>query len=255
MYEKELALLRRVIPSIYESSKQRVKEIHFKGPDDMVTSSDLYIETKLIEAIKEVFVTDTFLTEEFHSKATLGKRTWIIDPIDGTSNFGVGLNLFVIQLALFEDNEIKLSVIYYPQEEKFYESVLGEGAKLNGVSYQVLDLNTPQNPMVSMVGYTLKSTEKKYYQKLLDYSVSKGVKLRMLGSIGLELSVASKGIFTVFYTNVKNLWDLAPGVLLAKEAKACLFNEKGEDYKLGDKHLFITKTETLKEEILKVINA
>lgn len=213
MYEKELALLRRVIPSIYESSKQTVKEIHFKGPDDMVTSSDLYIETKLIEAIKEVFVTDTFLSEEFHSKATLGKRTWIIDPIDGTSNFGVGLNLFVIQLALFEDNEIKLSVIYYPQEEKFYESVLGEGAKLNGV------------------------------------------KLRMLGSIGLELSVASKGIFTVFYTNVKNLWDLAPGVLLAKEAKACLFNEKGEDYKLGDNHLFITKTETLKEEILKIINA
>ena len=75
----------------------------------------------------------------------------------------------------------------------------------------------------------------------------------MLGSIGLELSITAEGIFTMFYTSVKNLWDLGPGVLLCKEAGALLFNETGAPYQLGDTHLFVVRSEEHKENILKAI--
>lgn len=98
MYSKELKLLKDVLPKLYQDTLKQTKDIQFKGPEDMVTSSDLYIESNLIKAIKEAFPTDTLLSEEFHSKAELKNRTWIIDPIDGTSNYGVSLNLFVMQV-------------------------------------------------------------------------------------------------------------------------------------------------------------
>ena len=75
----------------------------------------------------------------------------------------------------------------------------------------------------------------------------------MLGSIGLELAITSEGIFTMFYTSVKNLWDLGPGVLLVREAGALLFNETGQPYQLGDTHLFVVKSENYKTMILKNI--
>ncbi len=254
MYTKELNLLKEVLPKLYQDTLKQTKDIKFKGPEDMVTSSDLYIESNLIKAIKEAFPTDTFLSEEFHSKAELINRTWIIDPIDGTSNYGVSLNLFVMQVALYDQNDIILSVIYYPSEHKFYYAIKGHGAYLNDQRYYVDSLFERQNDMLSMVGYTIRSTEKKYYTILLKHAIDKHFKLRMLGSIGLELMYVSTGVFTVFYSNIKNLWDLAPGVLLAKEAKAYLFNEKGLEYQLGDEHLFITKTKKLKNEIIDCIN-
>lgn len=75
----------------------------------------------------------------------------------------------------------------------------------------------------------------------------------MLGSIGLELALTAEGIFTMFYTSVKNLWDLGPGVLLCKEAGAILFNEHGLPYQLGDTHLFVSKSEIHYNHLLKAI--
>ena len=77
----------------------------------------------------------------------------------------------------------------------------------------------------------------------------------MLGSIGLELALASEGVFDLFYSNVTNIWDLYPGILLLREAKAILVNEKGLEYQLGDKNLFVCKNEMildfLREYIIK----
>ena len=171
----------------------------------------------------------------------------------GQATYAVDLNLYVVQIALYDQNDLALSFIYYPRDNKTYYAIKGQGAYLNDQLMTVNDNQKPSNKMLSMVGYTIKNSEKTIYDKLLHYAGNEHVKLRMLGSIGLELAFTSEGIFTMFYTNVKNLWDLAPGVLLAREAKALVFNEKGKDYQIGDSHLFVSKNEAFKAKILESI--
>lgn len=252
-YQIELNLLKTHVPRIYKEIDNSLKEVTFKSGDEIVTTTDLYIESELIKTIKSVFPNDTFLSEEFHKDGMLINRAWLIDPIDGTSNYAVNFDAYVVQVALYDEDDLALSFIYVPSNEKVYYAIKGEGAYLNDQRIHVLDNKKPSNKMMSMVGYTNKNSDKTYYEKLLKFALKEQIKLRMLGSIGLELAITSEGIFTMFYTSVKNLWDLGPGVLLVREAGALLFNETGQPYQLGDTHLFVVKSENYKTMILKNI--
>jgi len=253
-YQKELNLLQAVTKNIYEQTLKFDFVTDFKGEQDVVTTTDLFVESELIKAIKNEFPEDNFHTEEYYHETLLKNRTWIIDPIDGTSNYVSGLGLFVIQIALFDFGDIVLSYIYLPTFNKTYYAIKGNGAYWNDQKYLVNDNLKKTNFLISMVGITHKNEDKYYYKKITDYSIKHKYKLRMLGSIGLELALTSEGVFDLFYTNVTNIWDLYPGILLLKEAGAILVNEKGKDYQLGDLNLFVCKNnaveEMLKENIL-----
>lgn len=252
-YQTELELLKTHIPRIYQTIDNSLKQISFKSGDEIVTTTDLFIESELIKVIQSVFPNDTFLSEEFHKDGKLVNRAWLIDPIDGTSNYAVNLDLFVIQVALYDQNDLALAFIYNPNNQKMYYAIKGEGAYLNHQKFTVHDNSKPSNQMISIVGFTNKHTDKTFYQKLYQYASDEQIKLRVLGSIGLELALTAEGIFTLFYTAVKNLWDLGPGILLTKEAGALLFNETGAPYQIGDTHLFVAKSEQHKSQLLKAI--
>ena len=127
-YQKELNLIKNITKVIYENTNNSVIKTDFKGEQDIVTSSDLYIEKQLISSIKKVFPDDNFHTEEYNNSSLLKDRTWIIDPIDGTSNYACGLGLFVIQIALYDKNDIVLSYVYAPILNKTYYAIKNEGA-------------------------------------------------------------------------------------------------------------------------------
>lgn len=253
-YEKELNLIKSVTKKIYEDAILIVKKTSFKGEQDIVTSTDLYIERHLIEAIKSEFPNDFIHSEEYHNKTLLKDRTWLIDPIDGTSNYASQLGLYVVQIALYDQGDIVLSYIYAPAFEKTYYAIKGMGAFLNDQKYHADDHHDPSNFMISMVGLSHKTSDKLYFKKIIDLSIEHKYKTRMLGSIGLELALTSESIFNVFYTNVTNLWDICPGLLLVREAGLIIVNEKGEPYQLGDHNLFVCKDKKtlniLKENIL-----
>ncbi len=253
MYQKELDLLKEAVPRIYEDATKIKKEIAYKEGNEVVTTIDLFIEQKVIDAVLKAFPNDTFLSEEFHKDGLLQNRTWLIDPIDGTSNFSVDLDLFVIQIALYDQGDFVLSYIYHPRNKDTYVAVRNKGAYLNDERYHLKDKKNNRHVLMSLVGITTKDKEKDYYKQLIDYGMSNQTKLRILGSIGLELSLASQGILNVFYSGVTNLWDIAPGILLCRESGTQLFNEHGKDYQLGDKHLFITDNETRKNLIKDIL--
>jgi myo-inositol-1(or 4)-monophosphatase len=100
-----------------------------------------------------------------------------------------------------------------------------------------------------MVGITHKTKDKYYYKKILDVAIANKYKMRMLGSIGLELALMSNGVFDLFYSNVTNIWDLYPGILLLREAGAILLNETGNEYSLGDLNLFVCKNEEVLDKL------
>lgn len=253
-YEKELNLIKDITKKIYEDAIKTVKKTSFKGEQDIVTSTDLYIERHLIDAIKSHFPNDFIHSEEYHNKTVLKDRTWLIDPIDGTSNYASNLGLYVVQIALYDQADIVLSYIYAPVLNKTYYAIKGEGAYLNDQKYHESDHHDASNFMISMVGLSHKPYETSYFKKICDFAIKHKYKTRMLGSIGLELALTSESIFNLFYTNVTNLWDLCPGVLLVREAGFLLVNEELKAYKLGDHHLFVCRNkktlDNLKEEIL-----
>ncbi len=249
-YQKELDLLKSKVKPIYIEANKYVVLISTKGDQDIVTTTDFFIEDSLINEIKKTFPKDFFHSEEYHNKTKLKNRTWIIDPIDGTSNYASNLGLYVIQIALYDEQDIVLSYIYAPELNKTYYAVKGEGSFINDHHYVIPKTIRSSNFLISMVGITHTNEDKTFYEKLIDLSMEKKYKLRMLGSIGLELSLASEGIFNIFYTNVTNLWDLCPGLLLVREAGAILLNEKGEPYKLTDKNLFVCKDDAAKQILL-----
>jgi myo-inositol-1(or 4)-monophosphatase len=252
-YKLELNLLKEITKRIYEETLNLNMETNFKSTQDLVTSNDLYIERRLIEEIKKVFPNDHFHTEEGHNKAALQNRTWVIDPIDGTSNYAANLELFVIQIALYEDNETVLAYMYAPKLNSTYYAIKGYGAYLNEERY-FANHKKDLTFMVLLVGLTQKRKNKEYYHRLIDLSIKQMYKIRMLGTIGLELAKMSEGAFDICYTNITNLWDLLPGVLLAKESGCILVNERGLPYKIGDENLFIARNEKslaiIKNEIL-----
>lgn len=244
-YKKELDLLRSNIKSIYEKSKDFKTDITFKGKEDIVTSTDLFVEKQIIKLITKEFPNDYFHSEEFNKNTSLKDRTWLIDPIDGTSNYAIDLELFVIQIALYDKGDIVLAYIFAPETNKTYYAIKNYGAFLNGKSYNIYDKKS-SNFMISLVGLTHNKKNNHYFNKLIDLAVENKYKIRMLGSIGLELALTSEGVFNIFYTNVTNLWDIFPGILLLREAGAILINEKGKPYSLKDKNLFVCKEEKTK---------
>lgn len=251
-YQRELRIIEENIKKILEETSNNFTTEN-KGEQDIVTSNDLYIERRLAEVIKQSFPEDNFHTEEYFSETKLKDRTWIIDPIDGTSNYAKGLELFVMQLALYDQGDIVFSYIYAPLFDKAYYAIKGEGAYLNGKRYHLDQTLNTNSIMLSLVGFTHKTPDKTYYHKLLNSAIIHKYKLRMLGSIGLELALMSEGVYDMFYSNVTNIWDLYPGILLLREAGAVLLNERMEEYRLNDLHLFVARNKEVKEILKNMI--
>jgi len=253
-YQKELDLLKKVVQPIYEETKKNDFESEFKGEQDIVTTTDIFIEKRLIKAIKGEFPHDYFHTEEFNHHTKLKNRTWLIDPIDGTSNYAAHLDLFVVQIALYDQADIVLSYIYVPKFDKTYYAIKGHGAFLNQKVYRINDHNQSTSFMMSLVGLTQNKNQQYYFKQLMTLAIDHKYKIRMLGSIGIELAFASEGIYDLLYTNVTNYWDLFPGILLLREAGAILLNEEGKTYRIDDKHLFIFKNDSSKKRFIDILH-
>jgi myo-inositol-1(or 4)-monophosphatase len=254
LYQEELELLEKNIPNIFLKTESQAKTVSYKQRNEVVTSSDLFIETEIINLIKKHYPNDKFHSEEFNRDTELMDRTWLIDPIDGTSNYVHKLDLFVVQIALFNKNEVVLSYVYVPRFNKTYKAIKNNGAFLNDKRIHVASDTQYSNKLMSLVGLSHQTTRDKYiFKKMIDFSIENGVKIRVIGSIGFEMSALAEGIFTMLYTDVTNLWDIAPGLLLVKEAGGIIVNHQGKPYKLGDQHMFVFSNNEIMEKVIQTI--
>lgn len=131
-YHAELNLALDIIKDAYDIVKYTTSfHINTKEDFSLVTDMDLAIEKYLINQIKAKFPEDTFVTEEFNSENKLGNRCWIIDPIDGTAHFIKNNDLWGIQLAFYDNDSVRFSIIYLPIKKELYYAVENVGAFLN----------------------------------------------------------------------------------------------------------------------------
>lgn len=196
----------------------RPKEVRHKGRIDLVTATDLAVEELLKERLSAALPGATFLAEETSAQAGLGMSTWIIDPLDGTTNFAHGLPFVATSVALWQDGDLLLGLINLPILGELFTAVRGQGAWRNNEPIAVSGTATVQESLIA-TGFPYNT--RKYLdgiQRHLGRMLLETQGVRRPGAAALDLAYVACGRFDGFYENALNAWDTAAGVLLVEEA-------------------------------------
>ncbi len=216
MYERELSFMLKTIKKCGVIAKKGATSVTKKSKHDYVTDKDLIVEAYLIREIKKKFPSDRILSEESSPLEKLKNRIWIIDPIDGTLNYMSGNPNWCIQMAFYDEGEIKASVVYLPEFNKTIHAVKGQGAYINNKKI-ILNLHKPLDTcLINMPTYPIKNFQ--LYIALMQGLINAGAKIRSVGSSGVEITGILYGYTDVNITLNPNIWDYAPGDLILSEA-------------------------------------
>ena len=184
-------------------------QVSNKGPYDFVTNADLKTEKIIIEELKKAKPNYSILSEEKGLENNKDSKTWIIDPIDGTINFLHGIPHFAISIALQDYNEIIAGIIYDPIKDEMFYAEKNNGAFFNNQRIRV----SKKNNISECLFVTGGKIEVNY-----DFSFRKS------GSAALDLAYVAAGRYDGYFQKKLNLWDIAAGVIILKEAGG-LINE------------------------------
>lgn len=184
-------------------------ETELKADHSVVTEADLAADQKIRSAIQAAYPGEHLLTEESDTLvADLDTPVWVIDPLDGTTNFRLGLPIWGISIARLENGLPQMGVLYFPVADELYTAERGKGAQLNG-----RPLKTP--PGDQHPPYTFFTCCSRTFRK---YDVSLRYKARILGAAAYDFCVVARGAAIIGFQATLKLWDLAAGWLILEEA-------------------------------------
>ena len=189
---------------IHDFGEVEKLQVSKKGPNDFVTKTDKHVEKILIEELSKAKKNFSFISEEIGSIKNKDKdNIWIIDPIDGTTNFLHAIPHFAICIAFQSKDEIVSSLVFDPIKDEMFFAEKNKGAYLNNQRLRVSSKNLIDDCLFSSNHEGLK------------YS---NLNMRCTGCSALDLAYVASGRLDGFFHNKINLWDIAAGVLLIREA-------------------------------------
>lgn len=227
-------------------------EVRYKGEINLVTEADLLSEALIVERIRRSFPGHDILAEESSETANGSRFRWIIDPLDGTTNYSHGYPIFCVSIALEVEGEILLCAVYNPMLKELFFAEKGEGAFLNGSRLSVsgtADLN--EGLLATGFPYDLREDRNNNmnYFKALAMSVQA---VRRSGSAALDLAYLAAGRFDGFWELKPMPWDTAAGWLLVTEAGGVVTDLCGGAYGLSSPHI-LAGNGVINRELLRVI--
>ncbi len=209
--------------------RQSGLSVTIKGRQDFVSQADVFVEEALKNIIYFLFPQDSFLGEE---SGLVEKKTkvnevennhgvWVIDPIDGTTNYLQGMDYWCVSVAYVVDNVIQLGFIYAPDRNEFFFAKRGEGAYLNG---RRLIIQEPEEGQ-SIIGLGRSNRRPlQDYLDLLQILDQHDIEYRRFGAGALMLAHVSSGLVHGYFESHLNSWDALAGLLLIEEAGGCVPN-------------------------------
>jgi myo-inositol-1(or 4)-monophosphatase len=193
--------------------------IDFKGKNDLVTEADVRAEREILSVIQKEFPDDHILAEESSVQQAMPEgRTWLIDPIDGTTNFVHGFPVYCVSIGLWENCEPKMGLVLEVSGDECFTAIKNKGAYLNGDPISVSKLDNPANALVG-TGFpyndlSLVDNYLQFFRMLM--STIQGV--RRPGAASFDLCCVACGRFEGFYEYALNPWDVGAGALVVREA-------------------------------------
>ena len=234
------------------SRKLFLKEIavRSKGPKDVVTEADFACEKKIREIVSKKFPSDGFLGEEFGRSGKGTDREWIIDPIDGTTNFVFGFPFFCTSIAFVEKGEVRAGVVFNPFYNEMFSAEKGKGSFLNGKMISVTRRKRLIDSMI-IVGYPQQEPE--FMEK--SYEINKDLaknteRVRMTGSAALEICFVAAGRADGFAEIRLHPWDFAAGKLIVEEAGGKTSTFAGKKLNFTESQSFAASNSFIHGELL-----
>jgi len=232
---------------------ERDLEYEFKGVSNLVTKVDLLCEREIIGTIRLEAPEHNILSEEQGGDSLESEYIWVIDPLDGTTNYAHGYLRFCVSIALVSRGKPILGVIYDPAMNELFHTIKGDGAFLNGKRIRVSKVDKVADALL-VTGFSYDrgsdlERDLRLYNQIHPYPQS----IRRDGSAALDLCYLACGRFDGFWEFNLNSWDVAAGSLLVEEAGGKVTDLKGRPMPLDKQELWASNGR-IHREFLELIN-
>jgi myo-inositol-1(or 4)-monophosphatase len=220
----------------------KVKEITFKGKNSLVTEVDKLSEEIIVECIKRSFPSHDIFAEESGRRSAGSEFVWIIDPLDGTTNYAHGYPFFSISIALEIEGAVKAGVVYDPVKDEMFSAELGAGAFMNGEEIRVSgSTRLDESHLVTGFVHDDPAMVEENLRHFSDF-VWRARAVRRDGSAALDLCYVACGRFDGFWELGLNPWDTAAGVLIVEEAGGKVTDFAGDEYSIYVKEMLASNS-------------
>lgn len=255
-YLKEAVAAARSAGRILMERRGGQMRVRTKGGNrnNLVTEMDIASEKLIVGRLREAFPEHEILAEEKSYGGASHQFKWIIDPIDGTTNYAHGYPVFCISIALEQAGESVVGVVYNPNTKELFTAIRGRGAFLNGKPVQVSSVRKLRESLLS-TGFPPHLDRRlaghiRHFEKFL--RAAHGV--RRAGSAAMDLCYVAAGHCEAFYELKLSPWDVAAGALIVREAGGTVTHYDGSPYRIyaGD---IVASNGRIHREVLKIVNS
>jgi myo-inositol-1(or 4)-monophosphatase len=218
-------------------------KISNKGDIDLVTEADVASENLIIERIRSYHPQHAILAEESGETVLVGGRRsewkWVIDPLDGTTNYAHGYPCFCVSIALEHNGVIEIGVIYDPVRDEMFAAERGNGATLNGRRIRVSEVEELKDAMLC-TGFPYNVRERPDFTRDFTNFTMAAQAVRRDGSAAIDLAYVACGRFDGFWEDGLSPWDIAAGMVLIEEARGKVTNFDNEPLSIYTKKVLAT---------------
>jgi myo-inositol-1(or 4)-monophosphatase len=216
---------------VLRSGFGREQTVKYKGKVDLVTEVDERAEAVIGEMLRGAFPGYGMLAEEGGRRLGEGDSRWIVDPLDGTTNYAHGLPIFAVSIALERAGEVVLGVVHDPMRGETYVAERGGGATLNGEPIRVSDTDEPIRALL-VTGFPYDRSDMGTAVELFGRLTELTQGVRRLGAAALDLCYVAAGRLDAYYEKGLHAWDVAAGSLIIKEAGGRITDYRGRELDL-----------------------
>ena len=230
-------------------------QVSLKGPGNFVTTSDIKVEKILVEELQKARPTYSILSEEIGEINNDESFKWIIDPIDGTSNFLHGIPHFAISIGLEHDKEIICGIIYDPIKDEMFVAEKGNGAYVNNKRMRVSSRSKLKDCIIFTGGPRQNPKDKElFFVEYKNFSSIVKTPIRKMGSASLDIAYVAAGRCDGFWQRNLNYWDYAAGIILVKESGGFVTDFNGENRYIENETILVTNSK-IDKEMIEVLNS
>ncbi|MDP4679738.1 MAG: inositol monophosphatase [Cyclobacteriaceae bacterium] len=234
-----------------EAKNFHYSRVEFKGKNDLVSYVDKELEIQIVKVLRQILPEAGFLTEEGTVSQDNNPLKWVIDPLDGTTNFIHGLPVYSTSIALINENDLLVGVVNDPNRHECFHAYKGGGAFCNSDLITVSKLDRIEDSLLA-TGFPFYNFDKlDQYVNILNDLMKNAHGLRRMGSAAIDLAYVAMGRYEAYFEYNLNAWDLAAGALIVQEAGG-----KVTDFSGGNNFLFgkeLIAANSIHSEMMEVI--
>ena len=248
-----IELIARQAGDVLREGFGNVRHVQQKGVIDLVTEFDRRAEEIIVPAIQKEFPSHAILAEESGHNHTVSEYQWVIDPLDGTTNFAHGIPIFSVSIALLKNDSPIAGVAYDPLRDEMFSAEAGQGASLNQRPIHV-SARTELGQAVLSTGfpYDVRTNPQNNFTQFVQFQLRTQA-VRHLGSAALDCAWTAMGRLDGYWELGVKPWDVGAGALIVREAGGRVTSVDGDENFLSDDSIVVSNS-LLHEQMLRVLS-